>query len=596
MSWFGSADLATKYAVILFSLLGGVLTAGVIKVCINRRRLKQHEARLAKDAAAGVPFKDLNGNKQTEEGDLFGVRALESGFFGGVAQSQPSSRAASPTSAGPSSRSEYRPYDSPPSNPLSLISKPGSPLSPKPARSARLSPKLHQWPSTASLPKSPLSRAPIVNEHPPLPSPLRLRSQSDLPPILPPKDLENNNGLGIFFDAPLKQDPFADPGPEPNTSKNLPSKPNPSYVRCPSVRSTRSYDTLPHEQPSLSSYHIYRRSRSGERTLFGGDRDSSWDRNVGRNSFDSWRAAHVRPTAYGDRKSSINTVDGLDSPNPVEATEIAQDHPSSKDNPARFTAFSPSSAYSTSSPLAADPGPTSEPRLPEQPTSPLPSTSARISAAGTWSNSWFDSEKTPPLQPEFTGPKPKDKSKNRITPLSSPFTDSVYALDRADSDSSGSSSDSSIAPEENFHVEISRTKHRRVSTRLVSGGPGVGKALVGQTGVVEDIDPIEDTGQIQGSGRQEENERAGELGPKVNEGTVKQQNGKEVRVRVPSKLYEGPASQESAIVEPLALRKSEAGGLGRSWFAQGEGIEGGERSELAAREADRAPEARSWRR
>lgn len=60
-------------------------------VCITdtRRRLKKHVAAKASKNKEDVELA-LN-NRQADEGDLFGVRALEAGYFGGVAQSRPTS-------------------------------------------------------------------------------------------------------------------------------------------------------------------------------------------------------------------------------------------------------------------------------------------------------------------------------------------------------------------------------------------------------------------------------------------------------------------------------------------------------------------------
>ncbi|KAF8443422.1 hypothetical protein BGX38DRAFT_1143898 [Terfezia claveryi] len=70
--WFGKQDLGLKYAIVLGSLI-------IITV----------EAETAQ-VGAGEEHHDLNG-KVEDEGDLFGLRALEKGFFGGVAQSRPAS-------------------------------------------------------------------------------------------------------------------------------------------------------------------------------------------------------------------------------------------------------------------------------------------------------------------------------------------------------------------------------------------------------------------------------------------------------------------------------------------------------------------------
>jgi len=69
------------------------MVAGFIKVLVNNRRLK-----LAKQAELEAGPRDdtveLN-QREKDEGDLFGIRAIEAGFYAGVAQSRPTSRAGS---------------------------------------------------------------------------------------------------------------------------------------------------------------------------------------------------------------------------------------------------------------------------------------------------------------------------------------------------------------------------------------------------------------------------------------------------------------------------------------------------------------------
>ncbi|KAK2624668.1 hypothetical protein QTJ16_005861 [Diplocarpon rosae] len=90
MDEFGSTNLASKFAIILGSLVALAFLAGFIKLCFNKRRLTQHLKKTALEVDGKTDEEKLAG-KQVGEGDLFGIRALEHGFFGGVSQTRSSS-------------------------------------------------------------------------------------------------------------------------------------------------------------------------------------------------------------------------------------------------------------------------------------------------------------------------------------------------------------------------------------------------------------------------------------------------------------------------------------------------------------------------
>lgn len=96
-------------SLVLGSLFLLVIIAGLIKVYFSKRRcvpirsshsakyltqfdrLKQYTKKAEEDAlGAGEERVELN-KRELDEGDLFGIRAIQSGYFGGVAQSRPSS-------------------------------------------------------------------------------------------------------------------------------------------------------------------------------------------------------------------------------------------------------------------------------------------------------------------------------------------------------------------------------------------------------------------------------------------------------------------------------------------------------------------------
>ncbi|KAF8418951.1 hypothetical protein EV426DRAFT_299579 [Tirmania nivea] len=87
--WFGKQDLGLKYAIVLGSLIIITVVCAVCKLIYTKLRVKsfEKEAETAQ-LERGEEQHNLN-EKREDEGDLFGLRALEKGFFGGVAQSRP---------------------------------------------------------------------------------------------------------------------------------------------------------------------------------------------------------------------------------------------------------------------------------------------------------------------------------------------------------------------------------------------------------------------------------------------------------------------------------------------------------------------------
>ncbi|KAA6411480.1 MAG: integral membrane [Lasallia pustulata] len=100
MGWFGSLQLAYKYAIIFGSLLIITLAAGAAKVIHDRRQLQKHTKREELEATgAREEVYELH-SRELDGGDLFGIRAIESGYYGGVAQSRPTSAAGSHSPSG----------------------------------------------------------------------------------------------------------------------------------------------------------------------------------------------------------------------------------------------------------------------------------------------------------------------------------------------------------------------------------------------------------------------------------------------------------------------------------------------------------------
>ncbi|KAF2751116.1 hypothetical protein M011DRAFT_101905 [Sporormia fimetaria CBS 119925] len=93
-NWFGNLDLAYKYTIVFVSLLVLTILAGLCKVLYNRRRLKKHVAEAKLETGQKEDQMELNA-REKDEGDLFGIRAIEAGYFAGIHQSRPTSRAGS---------------------------------------------------------------------------------------------------------------------------------------------------------------------------------------------------------------------------------------------------------------------------------------------------------------------------------------------------------------------------------------------------------------------------------------------------------------------------------------------------------------------
>ncbi|KAL2357841.1 hypothetical protein BJ546DRAFT_185830 [Cryomyces antarcticus] len=91
MTWFGSLQLAYKYVIVFLVLLSVTLCVGVGKVLYNRKKLRDNIRKQEIEAGnRGEDRVELN-TREKDEGDLFGIRAIEAGYFGGVVQSRPTS-------------------------------------------------------------------------------------------------------------------------------------------------------------------------------------------------------------------------------------------------------------------------------------------------------------------------------------------------------------------------------------------------------------------------------------------------------------------------------------------------------------------------
>ena len=99
MQTFGLGT-SSLYAIFLSGLVCLTFLAGLIKVWFKKRDLRK-KVELAKIEASNkqTDLEKLVGERELDEGDLFGVRAIQAGFYGGVSQSTPNSPATSRSSS-----------------------------------------------------------------------------------------------------------------------------------------------------------------------------------------------------------------------------------------------------------------------------------------------------------------------------------------------------------------------------------------------------------------------------------------------------------------------------------------------------------------
>ncbi|KAG4432734.1 hypothetical protein IFR05_011790 [Cadophora sp. M221] len=90
MGAFGSMSMGNKFGIVLGCLIGATFIAGFMKLAWNKRKLKKDTKKAELEASLRSDKEKLVG-KGVGEGDLFGVRAIEHGYFGGVSQSRPTS-------------------------------------------------------------------------------------------------------------------------------------------------------------------------------------------------------------------------------------------------------------------------------------------------------------------------------------------------------------------------------------------------------------------------------------------------------------------------------------------------------------------------
>ncbi|PVH86290.1 hypothetical protein DL98DRAFT_567713 [Cadophora sp. DSE1049] len=90
MGSFGSMSMGNKFGIVLGCLIGATFIAGFAKLAWNKRKLRKNTKKAELEASLRSDKEKLVG-RGVGEGDLFGVRAIEHGYFGGVSQSRPTS-------------------------------------------------------------------------------------------------------------------------------------------------------------------------------------------------------------------------------------------------------------------------------------------------------------------------------------------------------------------------------------------------------------------------------------------------------------------------------------------------------------------------
>ncbi|KAL8647291.1 MAG: hypothetical protein Q9226_006489 [Calogaya cf. arnoldii] len=296
MAWFGSLQLAYKYAIILGSLFTVVIIAGLIKVFYDKRRVKKF-VKKANLEAAGVPEEqervELN-KREPDEGDLFGIRAIQSGFFGGVAQSRPSSIAESNSPEGSSSNTLLGSHGSPKFGPSPMSSVTTLPLDHR-----RSSPLAHKALSTEDLnaQTTPKRREPTPLRSTLAPSDAELNGRLNHDPAvnmsleIPPSPVATSRPMTAYLDTHDRAPSGYNPSPH-NGGQYAPlgAPQIPEQFRSSSARPVSTAESQPEK-----GYH----SQSTSIVSAASDRQTRESQRSGTNSNQSYAAEDERRGSSG---------------------------------------------------------------------------------------------------------------------------------------------------------------------------------------------------------------------------------------------------------------------------------------------------------
>ncbi|KAL2062266.1 hypothetical protein VTL71DRAFT_6532 [Oculimacula yallundae] len=90
MAAFGSMSVGSKFGIVFGCLIGAAFIAGLMTLAWSKRKLRKDTKKAGSEAPTRSGEEKLV-SSATGEGDPYGARAIEDGYFGGVSQSRPSS-------------------------------------------------------------------------------------------------------------------------------------------------------------------------------------------------------------------------------------------------------------------------------------------------------------------------------------------------------------------------------------------------------------------------------------------------------------------------------------------------------------------------
>lgn len=174
-------------------------------VLILPSRVKKYVQKANLEAAGAHEERVELNKREPDEGDLFGIRAIQSGFFGGVAQSRPSSLAESNSPEGSSSNTLLGSHASP----KLAAQSPMSSVTTLPLEGRRSSPLAHKAMSSEDLntPATPKRRVPTPLRSTLAPSDTELSGRVNHDPAvnmfleIPPSPLANSRPSTAYSDT-----------------------------------------------------------------------------------------------------------------------------------------------------------------------------------------------------------------------------------------------------------------------------------------------------------------------------------------------------------------------------------------------------------
>ncbi|KAL8874577.1 MAG: hypothetical protein Q9174_000104 [Haloplaca sp. 1 TL-2023] len=302
MGWFGSLDLAYKYAIRKYVKKGNLEAAG------GGRQDQEERVELNK--------------REPDEGDLFGIRAIQSGFFGGVAQSRPSSIAESNSPEGSSSNTLLGSNASPKIGAQSPMSS----VTTLPLDARRSSPLAHKAMSTEDLnrPSTPQRRVPTPLRSTLAPSDAELSGRVNHDPAvnmhldIPPSPVATSRPSTTYLDTHDRTPSGFFPPHNGGQYAPLGAPQVPEQVKRSSARPVSS---VPAQQPEQSHH-------SHSASLVSGTSDpSSRDSQHSPTSYEQSHIADPSNAARLGRQGSDSSEERPKSRGREDASRPARSHP-----------------------------------------------------------------------------------------------------------------------------------------------------------------------------------------------------------------------------------------------------------------------------